>query len=178
MKRIILPKQYRQKMINLKTYGNNEFAWKKKDALNLLNEIFLQEASILGGDVIEFIDKEKINPTYDNWSIEKSNFKSEEEFATKSKTISKEYINTYHENNRNIIYSITFNYDIDEFNYLDFDSIHWSFGGVIDSEDYPLIACEAISKGENHPAILELATLHKPTLDEVHELLKKFYAKT
>jgi len=58
-----------RKSISLESYGLNDLAWGREDALQLINEIMEHKIGILGGDVYRLVGS-RLDPLSDNWSCE------------------------------------------------------------------------------------------------------------
>ena len=73
---MIIPNTWKGKEIDLSYLGLNEVAWRKVDAIELLNYFELNSVFVLGGDVLS-LQKGSYKHNYDNWYFEKSmgNFK-------------------------------------------------------------------------------------------------------
>ena len=100
---IEISKSYLDKLINTDKLGASGYAFKRKDALNILNEDFLNGYHISGGDVLE-INNNEIKFTYDSWSTEPIKNENRNDYITRCKNNSEKYISNYNEGNRNIIY--------------------------------------------------------------------------
>lgn len=86
----------------------SDFAWTKEDAQTLIRAIMRDHIGILGGDVYK-LNQDRLEPLYDNWSCEPVDTETEEEYYSRSKIESLNYIENYAiENEENIIFSITF----------------------------------------------------------------------
>ena len=97
-----------QKSLCLEKYGLNDFAWTKDDALTLIRAIMRDHIGILEGDVYK-LNPDRLEPLYDNWSCEPMNTETEEEYYSRSKIESLNYIENYAiGTGENIIFSITF----------------------------------------------------------------------
>ena len=85
--------------INEKTFPLTKFhysgrACNKKNAIELINLINLEEIPILGGDVYE-LNINSIKPCPENWSCEMQPDETWEDFCKRSKYESQEYISKY-----------------------------------------------------------------------------------
>ncbi|MGY3803752.1 hypothetical protein ACWNT8_06820 [Pigmentibacter ruber] len=60
-------------------------------------------------------------------------------------------------------------------NYIELIKIYWSYKETYFLNKILEIACEAVINGENHPAILELASLCNPDIPEIDDVLIKYY---
>ena len=97
-----------QKSLSLEKYGLNDLAWNKVDAKKFIQAIMKDRIGILGGDVYK-LKQDRLEPLYDNWSCEPQNTESEEEYYTRSKSESLNYIENYFvENGESVVFSITF----------------------------------------------------------------------
>lgn len=97
-----------QNSLSLEKYGLNDLAWTKKDAQTLIQEIMKDHIGILGGDVYK-LNRDRLEPLYDNWSCEPMDTETEEKYYLRSKIESLNYIERYPIGNaENIIFSITF----------------------------------------------------------------------
>jgi len=86
-----IPEELQGKEINLKEIGINSIAWKKMDALLLLDYMEKESIVILGGDVL--VKKDGIyQHTYDNWHYEKDNTMISDSIMN-----TRDYISTYKE---------------------------------------------------------------------------------
>lgn len=83
-----------KKAISLESYGINDLAWNKEDALALITSIMSDRIGILGGDVYK-INSGSLEPLYDNWSYEFNEMESKEIQNTRSKIKSLNYIKNY-----------------------------------------------------------------------------------
>lgn len=70
-----------------------EYAWKYKDAIDVIDFLKVKECVILGGDVL----KSTLEYTHDNWFFEYDNKGAISEIIKESIEKSKRYINWYHE---------------------------------------------------------------------------------
>lgn len=99
-----------EKVILLEKYYLGDLAWKKEDALNLLNSLIQDEdeIGISGGDVYE-IESDHLYPAYENWSCKLRPGESRKDFYIRSQKESLDYISKYSiSHNKNILFSITF----------------------------------------------------------------------
>lgn len=88
-------KKILEKGISLSPMGVNNKAFSKKDALELVERLFILKIPILGGDVCEINEYNFIEYNYDNWSCNKQSDESDETYLTRSILRTKEYINNY-----------------------------------------------------------------------------------
>ena len=101
-------KKITQKSLSLERYGLNDLAWTKEDAKNLIRAIMRDRIGIFGGDVYK-LNQDRLEPLYDNWCCEPMNTETEEEYYSRSKIESLNYIENYAvKNEENMIFSITF----------------------------------------------------------------------
>jgi len=97
-----------KKAFSLEKCGVNDLVWNKEDAQNLINSILKDKIGILGGDVYK-INSHRLEPLYDNWSSEKKEFESQEEYYLRSKIESLSFIKGYPiYPDEKIVFSITF----------------------------------------------------------------------
>lgn len=109
MKKIIL-----KDSISLKKFGLNDFAWKKQDAINLIDKINFKDIGIFGGDVYQLTTR--LESLSDNWSCDQKINEPLEEFYERSKKESLIYIQRYPvHSNECILFAITFTEQISDF---------------------------------------------------------------
>ena len=73
----------------------NSFAWTKKDALHVINELAAQDIAILGGDILKMLDNGLFEYTYDNWYIKEQSGLTWREYVKYSQEYSHSYILSY-----------------------------------------------------------------------------------
>ncbi len=83
-----------KKAISLDKFGMNDLTWEKEDAKNLINSLLQDDIGILGGSVYK-IDSNNLKPMYDNWSCDVDGNETKQEFFTRSKIKSLNYIDNY-----------------------------------------------------------------------------------
>ncbi len=99
--------------INLNNFGLNDLAWKKDEALKLINSIMSDSIGILGGDVYK-IELTNLIPIYDNWSCQKKTGETTAEYLLRSKNEALDYIKRYPiESNEEIIFAIIYTETMD-----------------------------------------------------------------
>lgn len=101
-----------EKSISLKEIGLHDLAWKKEDAKILINSLINDDIGILGGDVYR-IEADKFIPLSDSWWFEPIDGEEKEDFFTRSKLKSIDYIDKYPSNpEEGIIFSLVFTENI------------------------------------------------------------------
>ena len=80
--------------IALNNFGINNWALKKEQVLDLLNEFKSYNFIILGGDIIK-LKKEGVEYTYDNWYCNKQKNEAFEDFCKRSIDITVSYLSNY-----------------------------------------------------------------------------------
>lgn len=79
----LIPDEYKTKAISLSPIGLAEYGWRKEDIVVLINLLYCEDMIVLGGDVYEYYNT-KIVPTQDNWSCDREEDESLDEFLKKS----------------------------------------------------------------------------------------------
>jgi len=80
--------------VRLETIGVKNYALNKMRALEFLDILFEQSASVLGGDVY-CMENGKLSLTFDNWYTEKNVNESEKLFYRRSISQANKYIQNY-----------------------------------------------------------------------------------
>jgi hypothetical protein len=78
----------------LQGIGINNWAFSKKDAMEILNRFEELKVSILGGDVYELTNN-IVQPNYDNWYFNRLSNETDIEFLKRSIKRAKDYITNY-----------------------------------------------------------------------------------
>jgi len=107
---IIIPKNFKKKGINLADWNINRMAWKKKEALEVINYFFNcnAEIGIIGGDVYR-LSNNQIIPLYDNWTCDDKKNESNKNYNIRSLFEAKNYIENYQVNDEdNTLFSFVF----------------------------------------------------------------------
>lgn len=92
------------KGIFLKSFGVNNWAFTKDEALNVLKELEDANTPILGGDVW-VLQNEQMNHNYDNWYCERLSDESYSDYVRRSICKANNYINNYSQN-KNIYFEL------------------------------------------------------------------------
>jgi len=87
-----------EKAIDLLSVGYDEFIWKPKDALEVIDILINNGKCILGGDVYSFKNG-KLIITGDNWYTEPTNYLATDSDIQRSRVDSINFINKYVERN-------------------------------------------------------------------------------
>jgi hypothetical protein len=101
--RHLIPSELMAASISLESIGINEYVWKWKDALRVIEIIVNNRMPILGGDVYNYMG-DVIKGTGDSWFIKRKHNESLELFVERSKDSANEYIKAYTEKNGNSYY--------------------------------------------------------------------------
>lgn len=87
----------------LHQFGINNWALKREDVIKILDTLFKNNISVLGGDVCEEIGV-SIFPNGDSWYTEPKKGETHESFIIRSHEATKNYVNQYNEKSKTIYY--------------------------------------------------------------------------
>lgn len=93
------------KGIWLGNIGVNNWALSRESALTVLGELHEMGVTVLGGDVYASTGK-VLGPTRDNWYFEPSSMSCEETTLEASIAKSKNYINNYHSDTKEVYFAL------------------------------------------------------------------------
>ncbi|NNM43449.1 MAG: hypothetical protein HKM07_03820 [Chlamydiae bacterium] len=95
MKKREIEKELFKRIVPLEKYGlSRDLSWEKEEAIRIIKLLMNENVGILGGDVYN-IQNDQFKPLYDNWSCERKEKESKEDFFLRSKKIALSYIENY-----------------------------------------------------------------------------------
>jgi len=110
--RELLPPSLFEKAISLERLGINEYVWKWRDVLIVINILISNRILVLGGDVYS-PEKNGFRPTDDNWHVNRIGLIPTDTELQHAQALSSNYIKSYvKKNGENYYFSIVADFQL------------------------------------------------------------------